>query len=158
MWILDHLPLCGGGGRVPPLSDNLSQLLRKITTSQTKDGVRHSVTVIAGDCLQCAVRLRHEFSVVLSKTKKNTICAKSRPAGTQHKVGRYQAPVHSSARMHGSVPTRRRVLVTTRPLHPRVQTKQIIDKGLDPASVDIDDQNRSALWNAPSATGTSGCP
>ena len=62
--ITNDLPLCGGRERVSALSQDLHQILCKITASQiqTKDGVRQSVTLTDVHCVQhtTVTRIHHE--------------------------------------------------------------------------------------------------
>ena len=57
--IPNNLPLCGGSEREPSLSEDLRQLLGKITASQTKDGVRQIDTFVDEHCVRHTVRVRH---------------------------------------------------------------------------------------------------
>ena len=59
--IPNDLPPCGGSERVSSLSEDLHQMLCKITASQTKDDVMQSMTTVDGHC----VRVRRESRSVL---------------------------------------------------------------------------------------------
>ena len=46
------ISFCGGGERVSSLSEDLHQILCRITASQTRDGVRQSVRFVDGHCVR----------------------------------------------------------------------------------------------------------
>ena len=50
--IPSNVPVCGGSERVPSVSEDLHQILCKITTSYMKDGVMQSVTFVDGHCVR----------------------------------------------------------------------------------------------------------
>ena len=54
----NNLPLCGGRERVPTLSEDLDELLCKITACQAKESVMQSVTFVDGHCVGHTVRVR----------------------------------------------------------------------------------------------------
>ena len=47
----------------------LRQMLRKITTSQAKDGARRSVIFVDWHRVRCAIRVRHELCVVIQTVR-----------------------------------------------------------------------------------------
>ena len=65
--IPSNLPLCGGSEGVSLLSENLHEILCKITAGHAKDGVMQSATLADGHCVRGTTLPRNEtFSATVT--------------------------------------------------------------------------------------------